>query len=268
MFIKHTYLILKNTITTKAKNITKTIVVNKHNHNDINVSCPTRIIGKKRSMKLLQWSKKEVESLTHGIMIHLEHEIQLLDNYYNEKFVLANKLDIILKNIKNFNIKLTKKQLKIQKKYLNNLTLKLIKTKWDIENIQKYRFWQTILSNRFLSSLRDIIDNDLKHIKGKDIINSIHDLFNSYINNGIKYNKHIYNISNEVLNNLQFNNIENGMTFVNSTINMRDIPISNNVILMKTKSAFPIVNYSDDSVVIKNILNELIDKVVNNYPNE
>ena len=157
------------------------------------------VIKKESLIELYDWTtKKELDN--HGILLKNEYERDLFNTFFTEKKKFTHNLRSEMGTME-----MNKRRNSIEgsmfgRDYIN---LALNKLRNKIEIIEKKRCWLAILNNRLFYELRKQIMLSKLKLSGIDS-DKINDIFNIYIDNGVKYNKSMQELSSKALEGLQF----------------------------------------------------------------
>ena len=136
----------------------------------------------------------------HGILLKNEYERDLFNTFFTEKKKFTHNLRSEMGTME-----MNKRRNSIEGSMFGSdyINLALNKLRNKIEIIEKKRCWLAILNNRLFYELRkQIMLSKLKLSKVDS--NKINDIFNIYIDNGVRYNKSMQELSSKALEGLQF----------------------------------------------------------------
>ena len=173
--------------------------------------CARKLLGNKKSNKIIKWSLTRKEKDSHGIKLLNDFEKELFDNYHDEKVNFRDNIEEAFNHIKD-------------KRKIRDLQISLNKIKWKIENIELDRYWDTVLSNRIFIELESQMTTFLKkyynelsrthnnEISIKNRIDEIKGIFLKYVNSGLEYDGNINKITEKSMSHLmdQIINLEFG----------------------------------------------------------
>ena len=157
------------------------------------------VIKKESLIELYDWTtKKELDN--HGILLKNEYERDLFNTFFTEKKKFTHNLRSEMGTME-----MNKRRNSIEGSMFGSdyINLALNKLRNKIEIIEKKRCWLAILNNRLFYELRKQIMLSKLKLSRVDS-DKINDIFNIYIENGVRYNKSMQELSSKALEGLQF----------------------------------------------------------------
>ena len=130
----------------------------------------------KNILRIRDWGDLEMVD-DYGIHLKNQIEKEIFTNYFKEK---QNKLAILNEKID-----------KIKKK---KISVKLDRLRSQIQVMEKERCWQTIQNNRLYIELKKTVMINKRDLSETEL-RKVNDIFNLYVEHGIKYNEtinHLY----------------------------------------------------------------------------
>ena len=189
---------------------------------DDNVPFVFKCCSIKNIERLRDWGNIEMPD-DYGIHLKNQIEKEIFTNYFKEK---QNKLAVLNEKIDSIKHR--------------RVSVKLDKLRSQIQVMEKERCWQTIQNNRLYSQLKKIVMVN-KSSMDEENLKQLNDVFNLYVEHGIKYNEKINGLYMEELRDM----IQHKMS-VSSTIDFGEmqniiISYSNNDIIIDDEESCNVI---------------------------